>query len=103
MVAIIVEFLLAFRMDSSVTYPEMVGSVGVFLLLVAFFLNLFGRLRHTATAYHAMNVFGAGLSCYASYLIGFFPFVILEGTWSVVALIALVHHARKRTMEPRGR
>ncbi len=90
-------------MDSSVTYPEMVGSIGVFVLLVAFFLNLFGRLRPTAAIYQVMNVLGAGLSCYASYLIGFYPFVVLEGTWSLVALVALVHHSRQRTMVPRAR
>lgn len=90
-------------MDSSVTYPELVGSIGVFLLLVAFFLNLFGRLRHTAATYQVLNVLGAGLSCYASYLIGFFPFVVLEGTWSLVALVALVHHSRQRRMVLRAR
>lgn len=90
-------------MDSSVTYPEIVGSIGVFLLLVAFFLNLSGRLRHTTSTYQTMNVIGAGLSCYASYLIGFFPFVVLEGTWSLVALVALVQHFRRRTEESGAR
>ena len=31
----------------------------------------------------------AALAGYASYLIGFVPFVILEGTWAVVAAVAL--------------
>jgi hypothetical protein len=96
MVAIIAEILLRFRMDSSLTYPEVVGSTGVLLLLVAFFLNLSGRMKHTGATYQFMNAVGASLSCYASYLIGFFPFVILEGTWSVVALVALVYHYLKR-------
>jgi len=78
------------------TFPELVGSVGVFLLLVAFFLNLFGRIQHNARSYQLMNAVGAGLSCYASYLIGFAPFVVLEGTWSVVALVALM----RRTIRP---
>ena len=72
------------------TFAEAVGSTGVFLLLLAFFLNLFGRLSYRAVSYQCMNVVGAGLSCYASYLIGFFPFVVLEGTWSLVAVLALV-------------
>jgi hypothetical protein len=90
-------------MDSNVSYPEIVGSIGVFLLLVAFFLNLSGHLRHSAAAYQAMNVVGAALSCYASYLIGFFPFVVLEGTWCLVALVALVRRFRRHTMVPRAR
>ena len=77
-------------MDFAITFPEIVGSVGVFALLVAFFLNLSGRLPHTARTYQVMNAVGAGLSCYASYLIGFAPFVVLEGTWSLVAIVALV-------------
>jgi len=81
------------------TFAELVGSVGVFLLLVAFFLNLFGRIRHTARTYQLMNAVGAGLSCYASYLIGFAPFVVLEGTWSVVAIVAMVA-LKRRTIRP---
>ena len=83
-------------MHLALTFPEIVGSIGVFLLLVAFFLNLFGRLAHTARTYQLMNAFGAGLSCYASYLIGFAPFVVLEGTWCVVAVVALTIGARAR-------
>ncbi len=40
--------------------------------------------------YTALNFAGASLAGYASYLIGFVPFVILEGTWAVVAAVALV-------------
>ena len=72
------------------SFSDLVGSVGVFLLLAAFFLNLFGFLPHTSRSYQGMNAVGAGLSCYASYLIGFVPFVVLEGTWSVVAVVALL-------------
>jgi hypothetical protein len=71
------------------TFAEAVGSIGVFLLLVAFFMNLIGALEATTPAYIALNLFGAGLACYASYLIGFLPFVVLEGTWALVAALAL--------------
>ena len=70
--------------------PEWVGSVGVAILLDAFFLNLFGWLRSESRIYQALNALGAGVACYASYLIGFIPFVILEGVWSVVATVAFV-------------
>ena len=71
------------------TTAEIIGSIGVFLLLVAFFLNLFGYWEHDARAYQSMNFVGAGLSCYSAYLIEFPPFVVLEGTWSIVAIVAL--------------
>ena len=71
------------------TLADWVGSTGVALLLVAFFLNLTGRLSREARSYAAMNAVGAGLSCWASWLIGFAPFVLLEGTWAIFAAVAL--------------
>lgn len=72
------------------SFAELIGAVGVALLLVGFFLNLFGYLDRAARSYHLLNALGAGLATYASWLIGFLPFVVLEATWSVVALVALV-------------
>ncbi len=69
---------------------EIIGSVGVAILLLAFFLNLFRFLPQDRPSYAAMNLVGAGLSCYASWLIHFLPFVVLEGTWALVALAALL-------------
>jgi len=71
--------------------PEtLVGSLGVALLLLAFFLNLVRVLSTQSYPYTALNFAGASLAGYASYLIGFVPFVVLEGTWAVVAAVALV-------------
>ena len=66
-----------------------VGSAGVALLLLAFFLNLFRYLRADGTPYLLLNFVGAALACLSSYLIDFLPFVLLEGPWSVVAAVAL--------------
>ena len=71
-------------------FPTIVGSVGVGLLLVAYFLNLMKTLSQDSRLYAALNILGAGLACYSSYLINFAPFVILEGTWFIVSLIALI-------------
>jgi hypothetical protein len=67
----------------------MIGSLGVALLLLAFLLNLVRVLSTESYPYTALNLAGASLAGYASYLIGFVPFVILEGTWAVVAAVAL--------------
>jgi hypothetical protein len=68
---------------------DLIGSLGVALLLLAFFLNLFGFLGRESRAYHLLNAAGAGIAGYASYRIGFMPFVVLEGVWCAVALVAL--------------
>jgi len=70
--------------------PEtLIGSAGVALLLLAFFLNLVRVLSTESYPYTALNFAGASLAGYASYMIGFVPFVVLEGTWAVVAAVAL--------------
>jgi hypothetical protein len=69
---------------------DWLGTVGVALLLGAFFLNLVGRLSRTSRLYALLNTVGGGLACWASWLIGFLPFVLLEGTWAVFALLALL-------------
>jgi hypothetical protein len=70
--------------------PEtLIGSLGVAILLLAFLLNLVRVLGTESYPYTALNLVGASLAGYASYLIGFVPFVVLEGTWAVVAAVAL--------------
>ena len=71
------------------TPATLIGSVGVALLLAAFLLNLFKLLRSDGYPYTGLNLIGAGLACYSSYLIKFMPFVVLEGVWAVVALVAI--------------
>ena len=73
---------------------EIIGSIGVALLLIAFFMNSFGMLTSDSRAYQAMNAGGAAISCYASYLIGFAPFVVLEAIWCAAAIAAMLRGRR---------
>jgi nucleoside recognition membrane protein YjiH len=68
---------------------DVVGTVGVLLLLLAFFLQLFGWLDPKGVPYLVMNLVGGGLACAASWMLPFWPFVVLEGTWAVVAAVGL--------------
>ena len=70
------------------TIADWIGSIGVTLLLGAFSLNLAGRLSRSTSLYAAMNTVGAGLAASASWIIGYLPFVILEGVWCLVSAIA---------------
>ena len=73
---------------------ELIGSVGVGLLLAAFLANLAGVLEAPSRIYQGMNAVGAAIATYASWGIGFMPFVVLEGTWCLVACVALVRPVR---------
>ena len=78
----------------ALTAADAIGSIGVFLLLLAFALNLAGAVDHSFRSYQVLNAIGAGLAAMASYWIGFWPFVVLEGTWMAVAVIALLRGQR---------
>jgi hypothetical protein len=67
----------------------LVGVLGTGVLLLAFILNATGRLQ-VSPLYAAMNAIGAGLAAYASLLIGFAPFVVLEGVWCLASIVRLV-------------
>ena len=83
-------------------YPEfnwsdLIGSLGVTLLLVAFLLNLRGILSRDGLPYILLNIIGAGLACLASWLIHYIPFVVLEGTWTLVSLFALLNYFKNKS------
>jgi len=75
---------------------DWIGFIGVTILLIAFFLNLSNKLHKDSYAYILMNIFGAGIACLASLLIHYLPFVILEGCWTIVSIIALIGVMRKK-------
>lgn len=78
-------------------YSSIVGTAGVTLLLAAFFLHLFGYITR-GKLYILLNIIGAGLSCYASVLIRYWPFVVLEGCWVLVSVLGLTGK-KKRGMD----
>jgi hypothetical protein len=77
------------------SFSEVMGSLGVTILLLAFVLNMLKIIKTESLSYLLLNFIGAGIACFASYLIPYFPFVILEGVWAVVSLISLIKYKRK--------
>jgi hypothetical protein len=71
-----------------------IGTLGVGLLLAAFVLNGIGVLQARDRPYLALNATGAGLACWASVLLGFVPFVVLEAVWCAAALAGLARRRR---------
>ena len=69
---------------------DWVGFIGVSILLLAFLLSLLKKISQDSHAYILLNLFGAGLACIASILIEYFPFIILEGAWTLVSFISWI-------------
>ncbi len=76
---------------------DLTGIAGVALILLAYFLNLFGKIPQTGRLYLLMNLAGAGLACISSILIRSLPFTVLEATWAMVSLIALLRKDKTET------
>ena len=76
-------------------YNDIIGTIGVGLILLAYFMNIFTLIPKDGALFFLMNIVGAGLACYASYLISYRPFIILEGTWTLVSVIGLLRLYRK--------
>ena len=70
-------------------YNDIVGTIGVGIILIAYFMNIFSFIKD-GVLFYVMNIIGASLACYASILINYLPFIILEATWAMVSVLGLV-------------
>ena len=73
---------------------DLLASIGVIILLIAFLLNLYKKLPAENKIYSLLNFTGATICCFSSWLIRFYPFIILEGVWAFVALLSLFNVPR---------
>ena len=71
-------------------YNDLIGTMGVGLMLIAYFLNNTRLMRINGKSYYIINMIGAAFACYASFLINYWPFIILEGTWCLVSVYGLM-------------
>mgnify|MGYP003626015849 CR=1 FL=1 len=78
------------------TTTDWVGFIGVTILLVAFFLNLNDTIKKESIIYLSLNFIGAGIACFASLLLHYLPFIILEGSWTLVSAYGLYNYFIKK-------
>jgi len=72
------------------TYNDLMGTIGVGLVLFAYFLNTMKYIPVNGKLFYVLNGIGGALSCYAALLINFWPFVILEAVWTIVSIYGLM-------------
>jgi len=77
------------------TPTDWIGFTGVTILLLAYFMNIMNLFSRDHIVYISLNLTGAGIACYASVLLNYWPFIILEAAWALVSLVALVNYFRK--------
>ena len=76
-------------------FTDLTGTIGVTILLVAYFLNLIHKIKNNSPAYLLLNFTGAAIACLASVLLKYWPFIILEGCWTIVSAAGLFTHLTK--------
>lgn len=76
---------------------DILASAGVSLLLIAFYLNLKKLMPTESKWYSAINLTGAILCGYSSYIIHFYPFVFLNSVWAMVAIISIFRYVPRGT------
>jgi hypothetical protein len=91
------------------TYParvfaldQIVSLVGALLVLAGFGLTTFEKVTPRSAVYLWLNFVGAGLLSYTAVVGQQYGFVLLEGTWALVAGFGLLRRLRK-TPEPATR
>lgn len=72
------------------TYNDIFGTIGVSMILLAYFLNTLRFIQVNGKVFFVLNAIGAALACYAALLIQFWPFVILEGVWTLISVYGLM-------------
>ena len=77
------------------TTTDIIGFIGVTILLIAYFLNLTDKIGKDSLVYLQMNFIGAGLACLASVLMKYLPFIILEGCWTIVSAFGLLKYIKQ--------
>lgn len=78
------------------TKTDLIGFIGVAILLIAYFLNLINKVKNSDFTYLIMNFIGAGASCLASILLNYLPFIILEASWTLVSATGLFTYFKKK-------
>lgn len=74
---------------------DWIGFIGVFQILLAYILNIFGKLKNNDLSFILLNLIGASMACLASILMAYVPFIILEAVWSIISLIALFKYKKQ--------
>jgi hypothetical protein len=69
--------------------------LGAALILAAYAAHQTGRMRPDSLVYHALNALGGIVLCVVAVDASQAGFIVLEGAWTAISLVALVRTARR--------
>ena len=77
------------------TSVQLVSLLGSLLVLVAYVASQFGWLSAKSLAYACANIVGSGILAVVAALEAQWGFLLLEGAWALVSLVAVVRQKAK--------
>ncbi len=77
-------------------FHDLVGTLGVSLILICYFLIQVGRLTVENASYSILNLLGASLVLFSLYFEFNFASVLIEIFWVMISLIGIVKWFRGR-------
>ena len=75
-------------------YGDILGSAGIGLILLAYFLNVSKLIIPNGKTFFVLNILGGALACYAALRVNYWPFVMLHGAWIIVSVYGLMKTMR---------
>ena len=79
---------------------HVIGFIGTFLVLGAYFLLSAGRIRSASFAYQGTNLLGAALLVAYAVLLSAWASIALNVVWGLIAMVALTRLVRPRAVKP---
>jgi hypothetical protein len=76
------------------TTIDWIGFIGVFQILLAYFLNVIEKISNKDLSFILLNFIGAGMACLASILLNYVPFIILEAVWTLISFVSLLKYKK---------
>lgn len=90
-------------MESVLTLSDIVGYVGVALVVGTYFLSQVGKMDSTRTLYPALNAVGALLILYSLAHRPNPPSIVIEFFWLAISIVGLVRRTlKKRALKSQG-
>jgi len=76
-------------------FADLLGVTGIFMILLAYFLNVTGNLETRLLWFIVLHLVGVSLACAASILRYYLPFIMLEEVRALISFFFFAHYLKK--------
>jgi len=80
----------------SIEFHDVIGTLGVTLILLCYFLLQIGHMSSKQLSYSILNMTGAGLILFSLYFEFNFSAVLIESFWVLISLIGIFRYLKTK-------